>query len=440
MKTFDFVCIGGGPGGIGAAVAAAQEGKKVAIIEPDDLGGTCLNHGCIPKKIMYQASRLKHQIQSAQALGISSFSMKTEWLTLITNRDAYIKKVQAGYSSSLEKHNISLFKSLASFVDKNTVTTSDGQQISSDYFCISTGSRAIRPEGFSGITSYEFFKMQEQPSTVLIVGGGYIGVELAYIMQGLGTKTYLIMRDDFPLPSFDIDIRRHLFNNLTQRGIICFPSTSVTEELGKTITLSNGSKIHDVDQIIWCIGRTPNTESLNLPVISLSKSENGFISVDQHYRTNADSVFAVGDVNGLLSLASSAVRQGRHVARTLFKKDYTSNYREDLAPTAVFTDPPIAKIGLTEEQARSAFSEVKVYKSNFLPLSIALTSQSPRTLIKLVTVGKEEKVVGFHMIGESADEIAQMTAVCMHMNVTKKDLEDTLAIHPTVAEEIVTIK
>lgn len=444
---FDLLVVGGGSGGLAHAQRAAEYGVRAAVVEYKPLGGTCVNVGCVPKKIMWYAAHHAHQIHHAADYGYDIVVNGHDWRALKSRRDAYIERLNGIYKTNLERRDVTLIFGAAKFVDANTVCV-DGQQYRADRIVIATGGRPSVPdiEGADlGITSDDFFGLDEQPDRVLIAGSGYIAVELAGVFNGLGSKTQVVVRKDGVLRDFDKMLGTELMDAMTKSGIGL--ETGVTPQKleradsGIVLTAEDGRTFGPVDSVLWAIGRAPNTESLDLDKAGVETDDRGFILTDEFQKTNVDHIFALGDVTGRAALTPVAIAAGRRLADRLDdgKDGRHLDYR--LIPTVVFTHPTIGTVGMTEAEAVREFGDaVKIYSSGFTPMFYALGDDKQRSVMKLITVGEDERVVGLHVIGEGADELLQGFAVAIRMGATKKDFDDTVAIHPTNAEEVVTMR
>lgn len=444
---FDYIAIGGGSGGIASANRAASHGKKCAIIEAKALGGTCVNVGCVPKKAMWFAGQIAEALQLAGDYGFNVTTDALDWSKLIESREAYISRIHASYDRVLAKNNVTVIKGFARFINANTVEV-NGQHYTADHICIATGGQPQWPQipgAELGIDSDGFFALTAQPKSVAVVGAGYIAVEIAGVLNALGSETHLLVRHDKPLRSFDPMVSDTLVQQMARDGLTLHPYSEVktvekTADNRLLLTLSNGATL-TVDCLIWAIGRAPATEKLNLTAAGVIIDEQGFIRTDKYQNTNVPQVYAIGDNTGRLALTPVAVAAGRRLAERLFngKTDLHLNY--DLVPTVVFSHPAIGTIGLTEPEARARFAdEVKVYSSEFTAMYSALTSHRQPTRMKLICAGSNEKIVGLHIIGLGADEMLQGFAVAIKMGATKADFDNCVAIHPTSAEELVTLR
>lgn len=454
-KHYDYVAIGGGSGGIGSINRAASYGKKCAIIEAKHLGGTCVNVGCVPKKVMWYGAQVAEAINLyAPDYGFDIEVKEFDFAKLVKNRQAYISRIHTSYNNVLAKNNVDVLNGFARFIDAHTleVTYADGstEQITADHILIAVGGRPTIPNipgAEHGIDSNGVFELTTIPKQVAIVGAGYIAVELAGVLNTLGAKTHLFVRQHSPLRSFDADIVEVLVNVMTQEGIQLY-THSVPKEVMKnadnsiTLKLENGHQI-TVDCLIWAIGREPTTDKLNLAAAGVETNARGFVKVDKFQNTNVPGIYAVGDIiEGGIELTPVAVAAGRRLSERLFNNKPNEHLDYNLVPSVVFSHPPIGTIGLTEEKAIAQYGadNVKVYKSNFTPMYSAVTQHRQPCRMKLICAGKEEKIVGLHGIGFGVDEMIQGFAVAIKMGATKADFDNTVAIHPTGSEEFVTMR
>ncbi|MEW5009072.1 MAG: glutathione-disulfide reductase [Cycloclasticus sp.] len=445
---FDYIAIGGGSGGIAGINRAAQYGAKCAIVEQDRLGGTCVNVGCVPKKVMWFAAATADSIQHAANYGFDVSLKKFDWAILKQRRDAYIKRLNGIYANNLDNNKVSSINGTATFIDANTIQVGD-QQYTADKFLIATGGKPTIPNipgAEYGISSDGFFELEQQAKKVAIVGAGFIAVELAGVYQALGTQVTLILRGDHALRQFDSMLGTELSKAMQQQGIQLVlqtsPSSIEKNEQGKLIINSEqGALEGEFDELIWAIGRQANTDSLNIEKAAVSVDKKGFIVTDQWQQTTQQNIYSVGDVTGRAALTPVAIAAARRLSDRLFNGQTERKLDYDLIPSVIFSHPPIGTIGLTEQQAKEQYGEqVKIYTSSFNPMTQALSDVKQPTTMKLVTVGDDEKIIGCHLFGESSDEILQGFAVAIKMGATKKDFDDTIAIHPTNAEELVTMR
>ena len=448
MKHFDYICIGGGSGGIASANRAAKHGKKVAIIEAKDIGGTCVNVGCVPKKAMWYGAQVAEAIHRyAPDYGFDVSMNQFNWSGLVASRQAYIERIHASYDRVLSANNVTLIHGFARFVNNNTIDV-NGDTYTADHITIATGGHPIIPDipgAQFGIDSNGFFELQEQPKRAVVVGAGYIGVELAGVLHSLGTQTNLVVRKHAPLRNFDPVIHETLTDIMRTEGATLHTHASV-EKVEKDndnnliVYLTNGETL-EADCLIWAIGRQPSTDAIGLENTDVKLTENGIVKVDKYQNTTAKNIYAVGDITGEAELTPVAVKAGRLLSERLFNGQTNAHMDYSLIPTVVFSHPPIGTIGLTEAQAKAQYGEdnITVYSSGFASMYTAVTRHRQMTKIKLICAGKDQKVVGLHGIGHGMDEILQGFAVAIKMGATKADFDACVAIHPTSAEEFVTL-
>jgi len=447
-KHYDLIAIGGGSGGLSAAERAAKYGVKTAVIEKGLMGGTCVNVGCVPKKVMWYAGMLSHALDDAEGYGFGVKRLGHDWKKLVAGRQQYIKGINDWYHTYLSDSNIDEIEGEATFVDANTLQV-NGEQVTADHIVIAPGTTPVVPDipgAELGMTSDGFFALQEPPRRIAVVGSGYIAVEIAGLLRALGCDVSLIIRSETVLRGFDAMLRTVLMEEMTGAGINIMSSMQIEkvereEDESLSLYCNNGHTITGFDEILWAIGREPLTTELNLSAAGVKMDDRGYIPTDEFQNTNIKNIYAVGDVTGQAALTPVAIAAARRLSDRLFdnqtdrKLDYTD------IPTVVFSHPPIGTVGLSEEQARNEHGDaVKVYTSQFTPMYHALTEHKTQTAMKLVCVGAQEKVVGIHIIGLGADEMLQGFAVALKMGATKKDLDDTVAIHPSSAEEFVTMR
>lgn len=449
-KHYDYIAIGGGSGGIASINRAASYGKKCAIIEAKHLGGTCVNVGCVPKKVMFYGAQIAEAINHyAPDYGFDVTLNKFDFAKLVESRQAYISRIHTSYNNVLAKNNVDVINGFAKFVNANTVEV-NGEQITADHILIATGGRPSRPDikgAEYGIDSDGVFALNALPKRVAVVGAGYIAVELAGVLNSLGAETHLFVRQNTPIRSFDPLIIDTLVEVLTQDGITLH-SKAIPQEVIKNADSSLTLKLEDgretvVDTLVWAIGREPATDNINLAATGVATNERGFIKVDKYQNTNVKGIYAVGDIiEGGIELTPVAVAAGRRLSERLFNNRPTEHLDYNLVPTVVFSHPPIGTIGLTEPKAVEQYGaeNVKVYKSSFTPMYSAVTQHRQPCRMKLVCVGKDEKIVGLHGIGFGVDEMIQGFAVAIKMGATKADFDNTVAIHPTGSEEFVTMR
>lgn len=448
-SSFDLIVLGAGSGGIASAVRAARYGAKVAVVEQSDLGGTCVNLGCVPKKIMFNASMVADILGKAPDFGFSPVQIQLNWQTLVQKRSAYIKKLHEIYSKRLTDNQITFLQGRGSFLKSNTIEVA-GSAYQAEHIIIATGGEPVMPKDLPGIeyaiNSDGFFSLQTRPAKVAIFGSGYIGVELAGVLHGLGTETHLLVRGPRPLSRFDSLLGNTLVELMTQQGLHCHlnhraQAISLQKDKRKAISCQNGFQMNDFDAVIVAVGRRPRSYDLNLDKIGLKKDDRGLIQVDPFQNTSVPGIYAIGDVTGAVSLTPVAVAAGRRLCDRLFGGQKNAHLDYENICSVIFSHPPIGSVGLSEEEALAQYGKekIKIYQTRFNPLFDALSETKTATAMKLVTLGKEEKIIGLHMIGYGADEILQGFGVAIKMGATKADFDRTVAIHPTSAEELVTM-
>jgi len=446
---FDYLAIGAGSGGIASANRAAKLGKKAAVIEAKYLGGTCVNVGCVPKKAMWYAGQISDALKYAHDYGFKLEQKGFDWSHLVKNREAYIERIHGAYQRGFDANNVTVIEGFAKFVDKNTVDV-NGTLYTADHITIATGGRPSIPdiEGAEfGIDSDGFFALTEQPKSVAVIGAGYIAVELAGVFHGLGTQTHLLVRNEKPLRTFDEMLSTTLVEQMAKHGPTLH-NHSTPERIEKladgklVVHLTNGQSIGPVEKLVWAIGRKPATDNINLELAGVELNERGFIVTDKYQNTNVEGVYAVGDNTGRAQLTPVAVAAGRRLCERLFNNKPDEHLDYTGIATVVFSHPVIGTIGLTEAEAVTQYGEdnISVYNSQFTALYQAMTEDyRDPTRMKLICAGVDEKVVGLHSIGFGSDELLQGFSVAMKMGATKADFDNTIAIHPTSAEEFVTL-
>lgn len=448
-KHYDYLAIGGGSGGIASINRAAMYGQKCALVEAKYLGGTCVNVGCVPKKVMWHAAQIAEAIHLyGPDYGFDTTVNKFDWGKLIESRTAYIDRIHQSYERGLGNNKVDVIHGFAKFIDAHTVEV-NGETITADHILIATGGRPSRPNipgAEYGINSDGFFELDVLPKRVAVVGAGYIAVEIAGVLNGLGSETHLFVRKHAPLRTFDPMIVEALVEVMNAEGpqlhTQSVPKSVVKNSDGSlTLTLENG-KTFEVDCLIWAIGREPANDNINLSAAGVKTNDKGYITVDKYQNTNVKGIYAVGDNTGAVELTPVAVAAGRRLSERLFNNKPDEHLDYSNIPTVVFSHPPIGTVGLTEEQAKEQHGEdnVKVYKSSFTAMYTAVTQHRQPCRMKLVCAGKDEKIVGIHGIGYGMDEMLQGFAVALKMGATKKDFDNTVAIHPTGSEEFVTMR
>ena len=449
VKKYDYIVIGGGSGGIASANRAAMHGAKVILFEGKEVGGTCVNVGCVPKKVMWYGAQVAETLHRyAGEYGFDVTFNKFDFAMLKANRQAYIDRIHGSYERGFDSNGVERVYEYARFVDPHTVEVA-GERYTAPHILIATGGHALYPNipgSEYGITSDGFFELDEVPKRTAVIGAGYIAVEVAGVLNALGSDTHLFVRKDRPLRTFDKDIVDVLVDEMAKSGPTLHTHANATEVVKNaddslTISFDNGETI-TVDCLIWAIGRAANTSGFGLEKTGVKLTEKGTIYSDEFENTSVPGIYALGDVTGKLDLTPVAVKAGRQLSERLFnnkadaKLDYT-----DVA-TVVFSHPVIGSVGLTEEKAIAKYGaeNIKVYKSSFTPMYTALGDNRQPSTMKLVTLGEDEKIIGLHGIGYGVDEMIQGFSVAIKMGATKADFDNTVAIHPTGSEEFVTMR
>ena len=449
VKEYDYIVIGGGSGGIASANRAAMHGAKVILFEGREVGGTCVNVGCVPKKVMWYGAQVAETLHRyAGEYGFDVTLNKFDFATLKANRQAYIDRIHGSYERGFDSNGVERVYEYAKFVDPHTVEVA-GERYTAPHILIATGGHALYPNipgSEYGITSDGFFELDEVPKRTAVIGGGYIAVEVAGVLNALGSDTHLFVRKDRPLRTFDKDIIDVLVDEMAKSGPTLHTHANATEVVKNaddslTISFDNGETV-TVDCLIWAIGRAANTSGFGLEKTGVELTERGNIYSDAFENTSVPGIYALGDVTGKLDLTPVAIKAGRQLSERLFnnkadaKLDYT-----DVA-TVVFSHPVIGSVGLTEEKAIAKYGaeNIKVYKSSFTPMYTALGDNRQPSTMKLVTLGEDEKIIGLHGIGYGVDEMIQGFSVAIKMGATKADFDNTVAIHPTGSEEFVTMR
>ncbi|CEG58744.1 glutathione-disulfide reductase [Legionella fallonii] len=450
MKThhFDLIVLGGGSGGIASAVRAAKYGAKVAVIERNHLGGTCVNLGCVPKKIMFNASLVAETMHKCSNYEFSPVELKLNWKKLVSKRNSYIARLRENYAKRLKEHHITHINGTGMFESAQSILV-DNTTYQAEHIIIATGGEPSLPiiEGIQhAIDSDGFFALTRQPRKVAVIGSGYIGVELAGVLHGLGSETHLLLRGSRPLSRFDHMLGDTLLEIMKQQGIYIHQNHKAQaihlhSDGRKAIACQSGSIIQDIDVIIAAVGRKPRTAHLNLSKIAVKTDSQGLIEVDAFQNTTVKGIYAIGDVTKAPALTPVAVAAGRRLADRLFGKQPDAHLNYDNICSVVFSHPPVGSVGLSEQDAINLHGQenIKIYQTRFNPLYDALSDDKTPTAMKLVTLGKEEKIIGLHVIGYGADEMLQGFGVAVKMGACKKDFDNTVAIHPTSAEEFVTM-
>jgi glutathione reductase (NADPH) len=443
----DLFVIGGGSGGVRAARIAAGYGAKVMVAEEYRVGGTCVIRGCVPKKLMVYASHVHSEVEDAAGFGWSIPTATFDWPTLIANKDKEIARLEAAYTGNLEKSAVHIAKARAVFEDPHTLRLSTGERVRAGTILIATGAAPNHGTAIPGIehviSSNEVFHLPTQPKRIVIQGGGYIAVEFAGIFAGLGSHVTLVYRGENILRGFDDDVRKHLHKEMEKAGISIQTGCTVTrvERHGDTYTshLSSGASLAS-DQVMFAIGRQPNVANLGLETAGVAiNPRNGGIVVDDHSRSSVPHIYAVGDVTNRVNLTPVAIREGHAFADSVFGKRPTVVDHANI-PTAVFSQPEVGTVGLTEARARADYARVDVYKAEFRPMKATLSGRDTRILMKLIVDGASDRVLGCHIVGPEAGELIQVIGVAVKLKATKADFDATMAVHPTAAEELVTMR
>ena len=448
MKThFDLIAIGGGSGGLAVAEKAAEYGRRVAVVEAHKLGGTCVNNGCVPKKIMWYAADLAHAVDDARDFGIPAVRGLTDWARLVRRRQDYIGMINRYWDGYVKDRRITRIEGTARFIDAHRIEV-DGALYSADHIVLATGGRPVVPPvpgADLGITSEGFFELVQQPRRVAIIGAGYIGAELAGVLRALGSEVSIVALEARVLETFDPMIGEVLMREMRKQGIELHMGFQVAGlvRTGRGIALDavdGGQRVGGFDTVIWAVGRAPNTQQLQLGRAGVETRANGIVPTDEYQNTNVPGVYALGDITGRSPLTPVAIAAGRRLATRLFAGQPESRVDYENIPSVVFAHPPVGTVGLTEPQARERHDKVTVYRTEFTPMRHALSEHGVTTAMKLVCVGKEQRVAGIHLIGDNVDEMLQGFAVAVKMGATKADLDNTIPIHPISAEELVTMK
>jgi glutathione reductase (NADPH) len=448
MTHFDLICIGGGSGGVATANRAASHGARAALVESGRLGGTCVNVGCVPKKIMWTAAQMAESLRDAAGYGFSVPPHGFDWAKLVAARDAYVRNLNATYERVLLGNKVAVMRGRATLAGARAVEV-DGQRLSADHVLVATGGHPRVPDipgAELGITSDGFFALQAQPRRMAIVGAGYVAVEVAGVMHALGSEVTLCLRRDHFLHSFDAMLRDALMQHMEGAGVRvlrhCQPARLARAADGIVLHDAGGAAHGPFDCVLWAIGRTPSTAGIGLEAAGVAVRPDGVIPVDEWQATSAPGIFAVGDVIGHHELTPVAIAAGRRLADRLFGGKAGRKLDYENIPTVIFSHPPIGTVGLSEEAAVARLGEaaVRAYETAFTPMIHGLSGRAIKMRMKLVVSGPEEKVVGCHAIGPGADEMLQGFAVAVKMGATKAQFDDTVAIHPTAAEEMVTMK
>ena len=449
MRKFDLIVLGGGSGGLATAQRAAEYGARVALLEPGRLGGTCVNVGCVPKKVMWNAAELAGAHEHASEYGFDVRVAGHDWARLKAGRDAYVQRLNGIYQRNLDRKAIVTIHSAGRFSGPREIVDANGETYAAEHVVIATGGHPFVPPlpgAELGITSDGFFELEHRPRRVAIVGSGYIAIELGGVFNALGSETVLFVRGERLVRGFDSLLGEQLAKQMRAAGI-----EIVTHGLPRavrgapgdlTVELPDGRSFSGFETLLWAIGRIPRTAALGLERAGVEIDAAAAVVADAFQNTSAERIYAIGDVTGRALLTPVAIAAGRRLADRVFGGQADRRLSYDLLPTVVFSHPPIGTVGLSEAAARERFDgeQIKVYQTEFVPMYYALGDLKPQTAMKLVTVGADEKIVGCHVIGPGADEMIQGFAVALTMGARKRDFDDTLAIHPTSAEEMVTMR
>src|ERR1700742_513706 len=443
----DLFVIGGGSGGVRAARIAAGYGARVMVAEEYRMGGTCVIRGCVPKKLFVLGSHFRQEMEDAAGFGWTVPGATFDWRTLVANKDKEIARLEAAYTTNVEKSGAEVVKARAVLDDANTVRLGNGKTVKARYILIATGGAPNHGPAIPGIehviSSNEAFHLKELPKRILIQGGGYIALEFACIFAGYGSDVTVVYRGDNILRGFDDDVRSHVRGEMEKEGITILTGCTVksVDKHGKDYTshLSNGSSIAS-DQVMFAIGRHPNVANLGLDKAGVAiNPRNGGVAVDGWSKSSVPNIYAIGDVTHRINLTPVAIREGHAFADTVFGKHPVRVDHSNI-PTAVFSQPEVGTGGLTESEARAQFSHVDIYKTDFRPIKSTMSGRDTRILMKLVVDGTSDRVLGCHIVGDTAAEIIQAVAIAVKMRATKADFDATVALHPTAAEELVTMR
>lgn len=442
---YDLFVIGAGSGGVRAGRMAASHGAKVAVAEEYRVGGTCVIRGCVPKKLFVYASHFPEYVEDAGGYGWSIEPGSFDWSTLLANKDKEIDRLNGIYIRNLEASGVEIFDARATLQDAHTVNLADGRSVTAKHILIATGATPFVPE-FPGsdlaITSNEAFHLESLPEKVVVVGGGYIAVEFAGIFNGLGVETTLLYRGPQILRGFDDDLRDSLALEMRNKGIDIRTESDIAalakSDAGLSVTLKSG-EVFDTGLVMYATGRNPNTAGLGLEAAGVELGPKGEVKVDAYSQTSVPNIYAVGDVTDRMNLTPVAIREGAAFAETVFNNAPLAVDHSNIA-TAVFSQPEIGTVGLTEAEAREHYKELDIYKSSFRPMKYILPGREEKMLMKLIVDAATDKVVGCHILGPDAGEMAQLLGIAVKMGATKADFDATVAVHPTAAEELVTMR
>ncbi|MCW5683042.1 MAG: glutathione-disulfide reductase [Pseudolabrys sp.] len=445
-RSVDLFVIGAGSGGVRAARIASSHGARVMVAEEYRVGGTCVIRGCVPKKLLVYASRFREEFEDAAGYGWHVGEPVFDWATLIANKDREIARLEAAYTSTLDRFKVELVKSRAVLDGPGSVKLATGERVAAKHILIATGGWPYHGDDIPGIehviSSNEAFHLKTMPKRIVIQGGGYIAVEFAGVFAGLGSEVTLVYRGENILRGFDDDVREHLRNEMTKRGITitCGHTVAAIETAGNEyrVRLSDGSELA-ADKVMFATGRRPNVKGLGLESAGVKIASNGGIAVDQYSRTSVAGIYAVGDVTNRINLTPVAIREGHAFADTVFGNRPTTVDHSNV-PTAVFSEPEVGVIGLTEAEAVKELRVVDIYKTSFRPMKATLAGRDTRSFYKLVVDGESGRVVGCHIVGPDAGELIQVIGIAVKMKATKAEFDAVMAVHPTAAEELVTMR
>jgi glutathione reductase (NADPH) len=446
-SVFDLISVGGGSGGLACAQRAAEHGAKTAVIEPARLGGTCVNVGCVPKKVMWNAASIALSLGDAAGYGFDVKVGANDWSLLKSKRDAYVQRLNGIYERNLAAKGVAYVRGAARFIDAHTIEVNSAIY-RARHMVIATGGKATVPQlpgAELGISSDGFFELPQRPERAAVIGSGYIACELAGAFHELGSDVQMFIRKDRLLTHFDVMLGKSLMREVRAQGMTVQEQVvpaALREESGKkTLVAQDGRTFAGFDCVLWAIGRESNVAGLELEKAGVTLDDSNFVVTDVFQNTNVAGVYAIGDVTGRAALTPVAIAAGRRLSDRLFGGNPKRHLEYSMIPTVVFTHPPIGTVGATEAEARAQYGDsVKVYVADFTPMYHALTTRKSHTDMKLVCAGAEQRIVGCHIIGAGADEMLQGFAVAIRMGATKKDFDDTVAIHPTSAEELVTMR
>jgi glutathione reductase (NADPH) len=444
---FDLLTIGAGSGGVAATRRAGNYGARTAICEEDRVGGTCVLRGCIPKKFLVYASHFAQDLSDSIKYGWSAHNVKFDWHTLITNKDAELDRLHDIYQDLLDKSGVKVLSGKASLLDEHTVAVESDREtkkITAETILVATGGSPQIPDNLNfdaALTSNEALSLDKLPERIIVVGGGYIAVEFCGIFNSLGVEVTEIIRADRILRGFDEDVRGHLQQEMARQGIQLITGVTINK-VDKTLDVSrlmlSDGRILEADEILFATGRIPNTNGLGLEVAGVALSENGAIKVDEWSRTSCSNIYAIGDCTDRINLTPVAISEGRALADSIYNNDPKTVDYENVA-SAVFSQPPVGTVGMTEAEARQRYRDVTIYQSEFRPLKATISGDEGRTMMKLIVEQDSRRVVGCHMVGDDAPEIIQGLGIALKCGATKEQFDATMAIHPTAAEEFVTM-